>query len=142
MTTEEVFDEIFSTLETQLQNPLLNPYGATALSVIPSFDETQFPTIVLEQFNFGLNRETLNKAEKKYLISIQADVFAINQGTTHARTIANDLTELVRTVLEDTYGFQLVSSEPTPNLVENVYRKTSRFTALVDNDTKVIYRFE
>ena len=140
MVREEVFQEILEYIDNAFSDTELNPYGATILPFIPSYEEAQFPLVVMSQVEYALNQETLNKREKKHAIGLEVNVFAIDTATTNKRTIANSVADLVESIIQDTYGLKLESSETIPNLQENVYRIVMRFTGLVDDDTKVIYR--
>jgi len=140
MTREQVFDEIYASLQTKLNNALLNPYGATMTNTIPNIlPDSDFPLIVLSQLDYLLNRETLDKGKRKYSFSIECNVFAINEGTTYARTIANQVSNLTELHI-DGYGLRLDMSDVVPNLQENVYRVLQRFSGVIDVDSEVIYR--
>ena len=140
MVREEVFQEILEYINDELETQGLNPYGATILPYIPSYEQARFPLIVMSQVEYALNQEALNKREKKHAIGLELNVFAIDTATVNKRTIANSVADLVESIIQDTYGLKLESSETIPNLQENVYRIVMRFTGLVDDDTKIIYR--
>jgi len=140
MKREEVFEEIYGGINTKLSNGTLNPYGATILSFIPSYEQDEFPLIVLSQVEYSLNSETLNKSEKKHNLSVEAQIFAKDTATVNKRIIANSVADLVEVVLQDDYGLRLELSNVLPNLDENVYRVLLRFSCIIDDDSKVIYR--
>ena len=140
MKREEVFDEISAYITTQLANGTKNPYGATLLNVIPTLEEANFPTIVITQIEYSLDDETLAKTEQKHRVSIEAQIFAVSTATVNRRTIANQLADLVEDCIANYYGFTLESALPVQNLVENIYRVVMRFSGLIDDTTKKIYR--
>jgi len=140
MTREEILDEIYDTLSEALEDSELNPDGASILSYVPSYEFSEFPLIVLNQFNYSLDKETLSKTEKKHSISIEAQIFSIDTATDNRRKVGNRLADLVEGVIQDEYGFTLNMSSVIPNLNENIHRIMLRFTGLVDDDTKIIYR--
>jgi hypothetical protein len=140
MKHEDVFDEISSALDTKLSDEESNPYGAVAYNFIPNtFPNNQFPIIVLSQLDYTLSKETLDKEEREYTVSIEANIFAIDTPTTHKRLIANDVCELVFGVI-DGYGLRLDMRDVLPNLQENVYRIVMRFSGRIDENRAVIYR--
>lgn len=140
MKLEDVFAEISSTLDTKLSDELLNPYGAEMTDFIPDvFPDGVNPQIVLSQLDYSLGSESLNKSRKQFMISIEANIFTVDQATTHKRIIANDVCDMVYEHI-DGYGLRLDMRDITPNLQENVYRITMRFSGLVDEHTEVIYR--
>lgn len=140
MVREEVFQEILEYINDELETQGLNPYGATILPYIPSYEESKFPLIVMSQPEYALNLETLNKREKKHALGIEVNVFAIDTATDNKRTIANSVANLVESIIQDTFGLKLESAEAIPNLQESVHRIVMRFTGLIDDDTKIIYR--
>jgi hypothetical protein len=140
MTRDEVFDEIYASLQVKLNNATLNPYGATMTNTIPNIlPDSDFPLIVLSQLDYSLNRETLDKEKRKYSFSIECNVFSVNEGSVYARTIANQISNLTELHI-DGYGLRLDMSDVVPNLQENVYRVLQRFSGVVDADSKIIYR--
>lgn len=140
MKQEDVLDELCSTLDTKLTDELLNPYGAELFRVIPNvYPNNKFPIIVLSQLDYTFGNETLDKLEKNYILSIEANIFAVDNDDTHKRVIANDVCELVNTHI-DGYGLRLDSRDVIPNLQENVYRIVLRFSGRIDVNNEVIYR--
>lgn len=140
MKQEDVLDELCSTLETKLSNELLNPYGAELFAFIPNvYPNNKFPIIVLSQLDYSLGSETRDKLEKNYLISIEANIFSVDNDDTHKRVIANDVCELVNAHI-DGYGLRLDTRDVMPNLQENVYRIVLRYSGRIDVNTGIIYR--
>lgn len=142
MTNEEVFDEIVDAIDDILSNSQLNPYGADIMSFIPPYEPDVFPVIVISQVDYRLVGKTLNKHEKKYKFAIECQIFSkdiIGITTTHKRDIANHIDELVKGVIQDTYGLGLAMRNVIPNLDENIYRIVCRYEGVIDEDTKVIY---
>lgn len=140
MKLEDVFEEISSSLDTKLSDALLNPYGAEKTDFIPNeFPNNDNPQIVLSQLDYSLGSESLDKIRKQFTISIEVDIFTVDQATTHKRIIANDVCDMVYEHI-DGYGLRLDMRDVTPNLQENVYRITMRFSGKVDEHTEIIYR--
>lgn len=140
MKLEDVFAEISSTLDTKLSNELLNPYGAEMTDFIPNvFPDNVNPQIVLSQLDYSLGSESLDKSRKQFMISIEVDIFTVDQATTHKRVIANDVCDMIYEHI-DSYGLRLDMRDITPNLQENVYRITMRFSGKIDEHTEIIYR--
>lgn len=140
MTRDEVFDEIYESIALALEDTELNPYGATILSYVPSQRFDEFPVIVLSQLDYRLDRESLGKTEKKHAFTIEAQIFSIDNATDNRRTIGNNIANIVEDVIQNNYGLTLDMSSVIPNLDENIYRIMLRFTGLIDDDTKIIYR--
>jgi hypothetical protein len=140
MTREEVFDEIYQAIVTKLAITGNNPYSASVLSYFPSYKFDEFPVIVLSQIDYRLDREALNKEEKKHSITIEAQVFSINKPTVNRRTIANQIANIVEGVIQNDFGLGLDSSNVIPNIDEDVYRIVLRFNGIIDDDSKIIYR--
>lgn len=135
---EEVFNQVYATLDDNLALSMFSP---TMTPYIPSLEEANFPSVVLSQIDYGLSAETLNHRQKRYLVSLEAQVFTVDNAIAHKRVIANELADIVEETI-DGYGFLTVSREVIPNFVENIYRVVLRFTGYVDLDTLTIYRFE
>ena len=140
ITRDEVFDEIYQAIVAKLAIVGNNPYNATVLSYIPSYKFDEFPVIVLNQVDYRLDREALNKNEKKHYFSIEAQIFSIDKPTFNRRTIANSLSNLVENVIQNDFGLGLNMSNVIPNLDESVYRVILRFNGIIDDDSKIIYR--
>lgn len=140
MTRDEVFDEIYENIASKLEDSELNPFGSTILSYVPSQGFDEFPVIVLSQLEYRLERETLGKTEKKHFFSIDAQIFSIDTAFQNRREIGNNIANLVEDVIQNDYGLTLVSANVLPNLDEKIYRIILRFSGLVDDDTKIIYR--
>lgn len=138
MTRDEVIDEIYQAIVNRLDGE--DTYGASVLSYISSYQFDEFPVIVLNQLNYSLSRETLSKTEKKHRLVIEAQIFAIDKPTIDSRTIANDLSDLVEDVIQNDFGLRLDTSDVIPNVVESVYRVVLRFSGIIDDDSKIIYR--
>lgn len=138
MTRDEVIDEIYQAIVERLDNE--DTYGASVLSYISSYQFDEFPVIVLNQLNYSLSGETLSKTEKKHRLVIEAQIFAIDQTSTDSRTIANYLSDLVEDVIQNDFGLRLDTSDVIPNVVESVYRVVQRFSGIIDDDSKIIYR--
>lgn len=137
---EEVFDEIYQAIETLFLDESINTHQAQAFNTFPSYDEGIFPCVVLSQFDYALDGEALNKAKQKHRFSIEAQVFAINTSSINKREICNDVAYLIEDVVVNNYGLTLISAGEIPNLDEGVYRIVLRFSGLVDDETKIIYR--
>lgn len=135
---DEVFDEIQASIEDELE--LSNPYNASVLSYVPSYEFDELPIIVLSQIDYRLVAETLNKQEKRHELVIEAQIFSIDEGTTSKRTIGNLLADVVEDVIQNKYGLNLEMSNVIPNLDENIYRIVLRFRGIIDDNTKIIYR--
>lgn len=140
ITRDEVFDEIYQAIVAKLAVSGNNPYNATVLSYIGSYKFDEFPVIVLNQLDYRLDRETLNKNEKKHSFTVEAQVFALDKTTVDSRTIANSLSNLVEDVIQNDFGLSLDMSEVVPNVTESVYRVVQRFSGIIDDDSKIIYR--
>jgi hypothetical protein len=140
MTRDEVFDEIYQVIETKLSDIVLNPYSATILSYIPSYEFDDLPLIVLSQIDYRLVGEALNKNEKRHEIVIEAQIFARNEQGVHQRVIGNNVANIVEDVIQNDYGLGLEMSNVIPNLDESIYRIVLRFRGYTFDDTKVIYR--
>ena len=138
ITRDEVFDEIYQAIVEKIE--LDNIYNASVLSYIASYQFNEFPVIVLNQLNYRLSSEALNKNEKKHSFTIEAQVFAIDKGAVDSRTIANYLSNLVEDVIQNDFGLKLDMSDVIPNVTESVYRVVQRFSGIIDDDSKIIYR--
>lgn len=141
MKRDEIFDEIYQSLSTELGITLSNPYGAIVEPYIPSYEFDKLPLIVLSQIDYRLHKEALNKNEKQHEIVIEAQIFAIDKNGTNKRVIANQVADLVESILQDNYGLGLEMSNVIPNVDENVYRVALRFRGYVYDNNKIIYRF-
>jgi len=141
MAWESVFDEIFGAIETALGVVLDNPYGAVVMNTEPPLEERIFPLIVCKQTNYYLKDETLSHTDKQHRITVEAQIYAINQESVHKRVIANSLADLVVPIIQDTYGLKLEFGQSVPNFAdENVYRIVLRFSGVLRDSTEVIYR--
>ena len=140
MTRDEVFDEIYEAIALKLEDSELNPDGAIILSYVPSKEFDAYPVVVLSQLNYRLDRETLGKTEKKHAFTIEAQIFSIDKPLKNRREIGNNIANIVEDVIQNDYGLTLDMSNAIPNLDENIYRIMMRFTGLIDDDTKIIYR--
>lgn len=141
MKRDEIFDEIYQSVSSELAIQLSNPYGAIVEPYIPPYEFDELPLIVLSQVDYRLHKEALNKTEKQHEIVIEAQIFAINKDNVNKRVIANQLGDLVETILQDNYGLGLEMSNVIPNVDENVYRIALRFRGYVYDNNKIIYRF-
>lgn len=141
MTRDEVFDEIYQSLASELDIEYSNPYGAIIEPYIPTQEFDEFPIIVLSQIDYRLSNETLNKNEKQHEIVLEAQIFAIDKDGVHRRVIANQVADLVEQIIQDNYGLGLQMSNVIPNVDENIYRIVLQFRGYVYDNTKVIYRF-
>jgi len=136
MKTEEVFQELYNYLDTQLSNPLLNPYGATLYPYEnPGYT---MPVIVMKQIDFSFNTENLSHGEQLFSLAIEVNIFAEKQIVAQ-RTIANSLSDLVVDVLFNQYGMKLDDRNPIPNIDPSIYRIYMRFSCILD-ENKIIYR--
>lgn len=135
---DEVFDEIYQAIVDRLDDE--DVYGASVLSYISSYKFDEFPIIVLNQIDYRLGGETLSKTEKKHSFTIESQVFAIDKDGVDSRTIANFLSDLVEDVIQNDFGLRLDMSDVIPNVTENVYRVVQRFSGIIDDDSKIIYR--
>lgn len=140
MTREEVFIQIYERISTLLEENKSEFYNATILSYVPSYQFDEYPLIVLSQFDYRLQHETLAKTEKKHFFVIEAQIFSIDTTLTNKRVIGNKVAELVESVIENEYGLKLDMSNVIPNLNENIHRIMLRFSGLIDDDTLTIYR--
>lgn len=138
MVRDEVFDEIYSALVDAID--LDGTYNASVLSYIPSYKFDEFPVIVLSQTSYRLHNETLSKSEKRHSITIEAQIFSIDVDGVDSRTIVNDLSDIIESVIQDDFGLGLDMCEVIPNLDESVYRMILRFNGIIDDDSKIIYR--
>ena len=141
MTRDEIFDEIYQSLENELEIELSNPYEAIILPYFPSYEFDELPVIILSQIDYRLTNETLNKKEKQHEIVLEAQIFAIDKSNVNKRVIANQLGDLVETIIQDNYGLRLENSSVIPNVDENIYRIVLRFRGYVYDDNKTIYRY-
>ena len=136
MKTEEVFQELFNYLGTQLSNVLLNPYGA----MLYPYENPGFtmPCIVMKQIDFSFNNENLSHEEQLFALAIEVNIFAQDM-TVSKRTIANSLSDLINDVLFNQYGLRIDDRNPIPNIDPSIYRIYMRFSCVID-ENKIIYR--
>lgn len=136
MALPNIFNSMFAVAKQYIiTNSMYSPY------VLPLNPENSkiFPLVVIEQIDDPMIRETLDKKEKKYQITIEINIFAIDNTTTDKTIIAEELTYLVDEVFEDTLGMRRTENAPIPNIDDLVYRKHLRYKGIYDLEQNKMY---
>lgn len=136
MALPSIYNDMFANAKEYIQtNSVYSPY------VLPLHPENSkiFPLVIIEQLNDPMISETLDKQERKYQITIEVNIFAIDNTTTDNITIAEELTGLVNTYFEDTCGMRRTDNTPIPNIDDLVYRKHLMFTGIYDIEQNKMY---
>lgn len=135
-------NEIYNTLNTylvekSLYEPRVIPFALKVSDKFPLVTILEEGNVHSQQTTKTRIRETVSNMY--YEINIYTNDKIVDNVKTSRVQIADELKELVDKVMGGYYQFERTLCQPTPNLDENVYRITMRYTAmLLENRDRLI----
>lgn len=98
-----------------------------------------FPKAVIKNTFVRVVSETLGKEDRRYKMTITIDIFAEELPLNSREEVVNKISEFLFDIMFNEFGFS-ARVRNVPNLDTNVYRTTIDCNAIVDIDTKRLFR--
>ena len=135
-------DKIYNTLKTYVAakssySPRISPFVLKSSDKFPLITFVQVNDVHTQQTTKTRKRETVSSLY--FEINIYTNDKVANNVVISRVKIADELTDLVDKVMSGYYQLERTMCQPTPNLDDNVYRVTIRYTAmLLENRDRLI----
>lgn len=137
MSEDELWQQVYTRLKEEITQK--SEYSTLIIKQAPAQINNQQVVVVKRPITL-LASETLKKTEQKLDISFDIEIYTKDTANTNKIEITTKLRQLVKNIMFDELGMNIVSDNNTLNLDTNVDKQLMRFSCVFDKERKIIFR--
>lgn len=137
MILDNLYKEIFDYAKKRIVED--SQYNPSVFLATPKSSKI-FPVVIFNKQEDNLKNENLKKAEQKYNLIIDINIYSSNKGKVNKEVIVSELAEIVDKVMQDEIGFKRIDNKPLPNIDETIDRRYLEYSGVYDSEQNKIYR--